>query len=149
MRICSPYVALPFDPGRVRPELVGLLLHPVSRSETWRRLGTRRTLLQSPLGFHSKDAGPDSWRRAQKLPPQSLGGRVPDCRDEPIERKPNNELQVQLYLIPIPFLKYLKSPAVPVKHGISVTYIDRARLPHLGNVLHATSALFVAVREES
>src|SRR4029077_10628927 len=91
MRICSPYVALPFDPGRVRPELVGLPLHPVSRSETWRRLGTRRTLLQSPLGFHSKDAGPDSWRRAQKLPPQSLGGRVPDCRDGPIWRKPNSK----------------------------------------------------------
>jgi hypothetical protein len=91
MRTCSPYVALPFDPGRVRPELVGLLLHPVSRSETWRRLGTRRTLLQSPRGFHSKDARPGSWRRAEKLPPQSLGGRVPDCRDEPIERKPNNE----------------------------------------------------------
>jgi len=43
MRTSSPCVALPFDPGRVRPELVGLLLHPVSRSETWRRLGTRRT----------------------------------------------------------------------------------------------------------
>ncbi len=58
MRTCSPYVALPFDPGRLRPELVGLLLHPVSRSETWRRLGTRRTLLRSPRGFHSKHAGP-------------------------------------------------------------------------------------------
>src|SRR5258708_5519217 len=80
MRTCSPYVALPFDPGRLRPELVGLLLHPVSRSETWRRLGTRRTLLRSPRGFHSKHAGPSSWRRAEKLPPQSLGGRVPDCR---------------------------------------------------------------------
>ena len=92
MRTCSPYVALPFDPGRVRPELVGLLLHPVSRSETWRRLGTPRTLLRSPRGFHSKDAGPGSWRRAEKLPPQSLGGRVPDCRDGPIRRKPNSDL---------------------------------------------------------
>src|SRR6266436_9610726 len=62
MRIYSPYVALPFDPGRVRPELVGLLLHPVSRSETWRRLGTPRTLLRSSQGFHSKDAGRGSWR---------------------------------------------------------------------------------------
>src|SRR6266478_1670784 len=42
MRTSSPCVALPFDPGRVRPELVGFLLHPVSRSETWRRLGTQR-----------------------------------------------------------------------------------------------------------
>src|SRR5260370_42713647 len=92
MRTCSPYVALPFDPGRLRPELVGLLLHPVSRSETWRRLGPRRTLLRSPRGFHSKHAGPGSWRRAEKLPPQSLGGRVPDCRDGPIERKPNSEI---------------------------------------------------------
>ena len=61
MRTCSPYVALPFDSGRVRPELVGLLLHPISRSETWRRLVTLRTLLQDPPGFHSKDCWPDFW----------------------------------------------------------------------------------------
>ncbi len=56
MRNYSPYVALPFDPGRKRPELVGFLLHPVSRSETRRRLGTWRTWLRSPQGFHSKSA---------------------------------------------------------------------------------------------
>jgi len=33
-----PYVALPFDSERVRSKLVGLLLHPISRSETWRSL---------------------------------------------------------------------------------------------------------------
>jgi hypothetical protein len=33
-----PYVAFPFGPERMRSELVGLLLHPISRSETWRRL---------------------------------------------------------------------------------------------------------------
>src|SRR5579863_4723398 len=33
-----PYVALPFDSARMRTELVGFLLHPISRSETWRRL---------------------------------------------------------------------------------------------------------------
>src|SRR5260370_10907402 len=91
MRTCSPYVALPFDPGRLRPELVGLLLHPVSRSETWRRLGTRRTLLRTPRGFHSKHAGPISLRRAEKLPPQSLSRRVPDCLDGPICTKPNTD----------------------------------------------------------
>jgi hypothetical protein len=37
-----PYVALPFGPDRERPELVGSLLHPVPRSETWRRLVTPR-----------------------------------------------------------------------------------------------------------
>jgi len=44
-KACSrivPYVALPFDSGRKRPELVGFLLHPVSRSETWRRLLTSK-----------------------------------------------------------------------------------------------------------
>ena len=97
MRTSSPYVALPFDPGRVRPELVGLLLHPVSRSETWRRLGTRRTCCKVREAFTPRTRGPAPGlpgavrRRAEKLPPQSLGGRVPHCRDEPIERKPNNE----------------------------------------------------------
>src|ERR1700682_4461483 len=57
MRTCSPYVALPFDPGRVRPELVGVLLHPVSRSETWRRLGTRRTWLPVRCVFISRVRG--------------------------------------------------------------------------------------------
>jgi hypothetical protein len=33
-----PYVAYPFGSERVRSKLVGLLLHPISRSETWRRL---------------------------------------------------------------------------------------------------------------
>ena len=65
MRTSSPCVALPFDPSRVRLELVGFLLHPVSRSETWRRLGTRRTQLRSSQGFHSKDAAQDSWRGAE------------------------------------------------------------------------------------
>jgi len=37
---CDPIWAdaLPFDSGRLQPELVGFLLHPISRSETWRRL---------------------------------------------------------------------------------------------------------------
>jgi hypothetical protein len=34
----EPTVALPCDSGRKRTELVGFLLHPVSRSETWRSL---------------------------------------------------------------------------------------------------------------
>jgi len=82
---------LPFGPGRVRPELVGFLLHPVSRSETWRRLDTERTWLKSSPGFHSKDAARGSWRRAEKLPTHSLGGRAPGYWDGPIWRKPNSK----------------------------------------------------------
>src|SRR5579859_2901279 len=102
MRTCSPYVALPFDPGRVRPELVGLLLHPVSRSETWRRLVTRRTLLRNPPGFHSKERWPGLVScpgavrpKIRKLPPKSLGGRVPNCRDDPMRRKPNTDIDAR------------------------------------------------------
>jgi len=52
-------------PRHVRPELVGFLLHPVSRSETWRRLGTWRISLPNPLGFHSKSAAQSPWRGAE------------------------------------------------------------------------------------
>src|SRR5271155_178452 len=45
----APYVALPFDPGRLRPELVGFLLHPISRSETWRRLLNSKVSAQKLL----------------------------------------------------------------------------------------------------
>src|SRR4029077_2376529 len=58
MRTCSPYVALPFDPGRVRPELVGLLLHPVSRSETWRRLGASELCCEVREAFTPRTRGP-------------------------------------------------------------------------------------------
>jgi hypothetical protein len=57
MRTSSPCVALPFGPGLVQPELVGFLLHPVSRSETWRRLGTRRTWLQIHQAFTPRTRG--------------------------------------------------------------------------------------------
>jgi len=56
-KACSrnvPYVALPFDPDRMRPELVGFLLHPVPRSGTWRRLFNLQA--KTALG---------SWRRAK------------------------------------------------------------------------------------
>jgi hypothetical protein len=47
--------------------------------------------LRSSRGFRSKEAAQGSWRRAEKLATHSLGGRVPDYWDGPIERKPNNE----------------------------------------------------------
>jgi hypothetical protein len=49
-------------------------------------------LAANPPGFHSKDAGQGSWLRAEKLPTESLGGRVPDYWDGPIRRKPNSDL---------------------------------------------------------
>ena len=56
----SPCVALPFGSGRKRTELVGLLLHPVSRSETWRRLVTPGSAFRSPtpsVSFKAPGAG--------------------------------------------------------------------------------------------
>ena len=64
MRTCSPYVALPFDPGRERPELVGFLLHPVSRSETWRRLVTHASFVKAGEVYFQASQ-PGSWRRAK------------------------------------------------------------------------------------
>jgi len=84
----DPYVALPFDPDRKRPELVGFLLHPISRSETWRRL--QRPVDRSRWA-HSKQAhGKGPWRRAE-IKPQSLGGRAPIAQSGPIWRKPDCE----------------------------------------------------------
>ena len=58
--------ALPFDSGFAgqNPELVGFLLHPVSRSETWRRL------------IFSRSVPPELLARSPN--PRSLlpGGRV-------------------------------------------------------------------------
>jgi hypothetical protein len=66
-----PYPLIPARvPNRKRsalavPELVGFLLHPVSRSETWRRLKQLRANFdQSPLA------------RSEKTGPNSLGERV-------------------------------------------------------------------------
>jgi hypothetical protein len=54
-------------------------------------------LLRSSQGFHSKDATRGSWRRTEKLPTRSLGGRVPDYWNGPIWRKPNTDLLLRNY----------------------------------------------------
>jgi hypothetical protein len=48
-------------------------------------------LLRSSPGFRSKERGARLLAQSRKLPTHSLGGRVPDYWDGPIERKPNNE----------------------------------------------------------
>ena len=77
-------------------------------------------LAASPLGFHSKDAGPGSWpaccRRAQKLLAESLGGRVPDCWDGPIWRKPNSDLVPGKYTRFEGFSQALKGRKVTPKY---------------------------------
>src|SRR5436190_1485743 len=87
---CNPIS--PVEPmyiaDRKRPELVGFLLHPISRSETWRRL--QRPVDRSRWA-HSKQAhGKGPWRRAE-IKPQSLGGRAPIAQSGPIWRKPDCE----------------------------------------------------------
>jgi hypothetical protein len=66
-----PYPLIPVtsritsDPRWAVPELVGFLLHPISRSETWRRLKQLHANFgQTPLA------------RSEKLGPNSLGERV-------------------------------------------------------------------------
>jgi len=91
MRTSSPCVALPFGPG---PRATGT--RRVSAPSRLAQRDVAKTwypanLLRSSPSFRSKDAAQGSWRRAERLPTHSLGGRVPDCGDGPIERKPNNE----------------------------------------------------------
>ena len=74
MRTCSPYVALPFDPGRLRPELVGLLLHPVSRSETWRRLVTHASFVKAGEVYFQASQ-PGSWPAWRSQAQSQTSGR--------------------------------------------------------------------------
>src|SRR5580700_6629196 len=72
----APCVASPFDPGfaGANPKLVGFLLHPISRSETWRRLMFLQAVDRAAPG-----AEPNSgsfW----------LGGRV-DSKDPGMNRQ--------------------------------------------------------------
>ena len=69
--------SLPFDPGAA-PGLVGFLLHPVPRSETWRRLKQLHANFgQSPLA------------RSEKSGPNSLGERV-DLEETTANRQQRN-----------------------------------------------------------
>jgi hypothetical protein len=58
-------VALPCDSGRLRPELVGLLLHPISRSETWRSLSFFQALRVLPALRDPRTLLKKSGRRAE------------------------------------------------------------------------------------
>jgi len=69
----SSNVALPFDPSRARPELVGFLLHPVSRSETWRRLVTARTRWKVREAFTPSSA---TWLLARSRPHSCIAWRT-------------------------------------------------------------------------
>src|SRR5467141_4013332 len=95
MRTSSPCVALPFGPGRLRPKLVGFLLHPVSRSETWRRLGTQRTYYEACQAFiprtrrEAPGAEPKNCRRIHLADVSQTAGtgrlrgnRTPICYSE-------------------------------------------------------------------
>ena len=88
----DPYVALPFGSDRERAELVGSLLHPVSRSETWRRLVTPPTVSARSI---SKRAVQSPWRRANRRT-ASFGGRAPIAQGGPIWRKPTAKTTTQL-----------------------------------------------------
>src|ERR1700687_5149027 len=106
----SPYVALPFDSDRVRPELVGLLCFIPSRAarrgEDFFTLRTevRRVVLQA--------CGASSWRRA-KLRPLTLGGRAPDHRNGPKWRIPKQQFN---YTFSVPDLgQFLKRETVGIR----------------------------------
>src|SRR5437016_181773 len=73
----DPYVALPCDPGRASG-LVGFLLHPISRSETWRRL----------MFLQARELT-GSWRRAAFVS-QSCLADVSIWRNLKTNRQPKN-----------------------------------------------------------
>jgi len=73
-------------------ELVGPLLHPVSRSETWRRLVNPANVnCVCRVYFQARRSGP--WRRAENEL-RWLGGRASIARGGPKNRrKPTAKLQ--------------------------------------------------------
>src|SRR5438445_170527 len=68
----SPHPLIPVR--RANPRLVGFLLHPISRSETWRRLFTLRT--QRSEGSFSRLMHPELLARSSIPGPHLPGGRV-------------------------------------------------------------------------
>jgi hypothetical protein len=62
--------ASPFDPIRKRMKLVGFLLHPIPRSETWRRLFIFQALFRAQRQIlvaeflHLADAPQNLWRES-------------------------------------------------------------------------------------
>jgi hypothetical protein len=106
----APYVALPFDPRllatgtrRVHPEVEGLdpttegfLLHPVSRSETWRRLPGPQD--------HKMVRRVDSKQPASFAPGAELTSEALYLADVPIWRCTNCEsTATSVYLIRLIF----------------------------------------------
>src|SRR5580700_11469609 len=86
----DPYVALPFGSDRVRAELVGLLLHPVPRSETWRRLVTPVNTPES-ISKHCHSKPLAQGRIAER---HCFGGRAPIAQGGPIG---GNQIPQTLY----------------------------------------------------
>src|SRR5580704_18429328 len=78
-------------------ELVGPLLHPVSRSETWRRLvNLTNVFALERFHFQARRSGP--WRRT-KTELRGLGGRASIARGGPKNRR-NRQQNYNTTIVP-------------------------------------------------